>query len=416
VTPQDDVTAAPELQRRTVALLAGVQVLGGIGVAIGVTVSTLLAADLADASFAGLASSAGVVGAAVIAVPVSRIMDRAGRRPGLVAAYATSVLGAVLVVAAGQVRSFPLAMVGLVLFGAATAANLQARYAATDLASEDRRGAALSTVVWATTIGAVAGPNLAGPAGSIAASHGIPPLAGPFVMSAAMFGAAALVTAVLLRPDPLLLARSLRADPDERGRPARRSVRSALAVVRSSPGALLGLGAVVTGHAVMVGLMAMTPVHMQHGGESLRIVGVVISVHIAGMFALSPLTGWLSDRYGRRPVILAGCLLQLAACVVAGTAGERDAVQLGAGLTLLGLGWSGALVAGSTLLTESVPVAERPSVQGTADFVMGMAGAAAGLLAGVVVGVESFGLLGVIGAVAILPLLAAAARRPVPAT
>jgi MFS family permease len=189
-------------------------------------------------------------------------------------------------------------------------------------------------------------------------------------------------------------------------------VRSALAVVRSSPGALLGLGAVVTGHSVMVALMSMTPVHMQHGGASLRIVGVVISAHIAGMFALSPLTGWLSDRYGRRPVILGGCLLQLAACAVAGTAGERDAVRLGAGLALLGLGWSAALVAGSTLLTESVPVRERPSVQGTADFVMGLAGATAGLLAGVVVGAGSFAILGVIAAVVILPLLGAAARRP----
>ncbi|MDQ1654810.1 MAG: hypothetical protein QOI35_4010 [Cryptosporangiaceae bacterium] len=410
------VAAPPDVasvQRRTVALLAAVQVLGGMGVAIGITVSTLLAANLAGASFAGLASSMGVVGAAVIAVPASRIMDRLGRRPGLAAAYCAAVAGAVLVVVAGTVHSFGLALAGLFLFGAGTTANLQARYAAADLALPERRATALSTVVWATTAGAVAGPNLAGPAGDLAARHGIPALAGPFAVSAVMFGLAGLITVVFLRPDPLLLARSVLDGGVPVVRP-RASVRSALGVIRSSPGALLGLGAVAAGQSVMVGIMSMTPVHMQHGGAPLRIVGFVISVHVAGMYALSPVAGWLSDRYGRRPVILAGALLQLAACAVAGTAGE-DPIQLGAALTLLGLGWSATLVAGSTLLGESVPVADRPSVQGTADFVMGLAGACAALLAGVVIGAGSYALLSILGAIAVLPLLAAAARRPAPA-
>ncbi|MDQ1657458.1 MAG: hypothetical protein QOD41_2541 [Cryptosporangiaceae bacterium] len=410
------VAAPPDVasvQRRTVALLAAVQVLGGMGVAIGITVSTLLAANLAGASFAGLASSMGVVGAAVIAVPASRIMDRLGRRPGLAAAYCAAVAGAVLVVVAGTVHSFGLALAGLFLFGAGTTANLQARYAAADLALPERRATALSTVVWATTAGAVAGPNLAGPAGDLAARHGIPALAGPFAVSAVMFGLAGLLTVGFLRPDPLLLARSVLDGGLSVVRP-RASVRSALGVIRSSPGALLGLGAVAAGQSVMVGIMSMTPVHMQHGGAPLRIVGFVISVHVAGMYALSPVAGWLSDRYGRRPVILAGALLQLAACAVAGTAGE-DPIQLGAALTLLGLGWSATLVAGSTLLGESVPVADRPSVQGTADFVMGLAGACAALLAGVVIGAGSYALLSILGAIAVLPLLAAAARRPAPA-
>ncbi|MCW2505383.1 MAG: major facilitator superfamily 1, partial [Actinomycetia bacterium] len=343
----------------------------------------------------------------------SRIMDRLGRRPGLAAAYCAAVAGAVLVVVAGTVHSFGLALAGLFLFGAGTTANLQARYAAADLALPERRATALSTVVWATTAGAVAGPNLAGPAGDLAARHGIPALAGPFAVSAVMFGLAGLITVVFLRPDPLLLARSVLDGGLSVVRP-RASVRSALGVIRSSPGALLGLGAVAAGQSVMVGIMSMTPVHMQHGGAPLRIVGFVISVHVAGMYALSPVAGWLSDRYGRRPVILAGALLQLAACAVAGTAGE-DPIQLGAALTLLGLGWSATLVAGSTLLGESVPVADRPSVQGTADFVMGLAGACAALLAGVVIGAGSYALLSILGAIAVLPLLAAAARRPAPA-
>jgi MFS family permease len=404
------------VQRRTLILLVLAQGISAMGVAIGLTVGTLLAADLSGSpSFAGMASAAGVVGAGLIAIPVARVKGRGGRRPGLVLAYGLGMTGAALVVAGGLTRSFALALAGLVLFGGATTANLQARYTATDLAAEGRRGTALSTVVWATTVGAVAGPNLAEPTGRLAARHGIPALAGPFVLSIALFGLAAALLATLLRPDPLLLARRLHADA---GGPLRRavSVRSALAVVRSSPGALLGLGAMIAGHSVMVALMSMTPVHLQHGGATVRIVGAVISVHVAGMFAFSPLVGFLSDRFGRRPLILAGCLLELAACAIAGSAADTESVRVGVGLTVLGLGWSCALVAGSTLLTESVAEPDRPSVQGTADFLMGMAGAVGGVLAGIVVGVGNYGLLGALSAVAVLPLLIAAARTPVKST
>jgi MFS family permease len=406
------------VQRRTLALLVGTQVLGGVGVAIGVAVGTLLAADLAGTdSLAGLAASAAVIGAALLAIPVSRVMDRHGRRSGLVLAYAAGALGAAVIVLAGLVGSFPLGLAGMVLFGGATAGNLQARYAAVDLADPERRGTALSIVVWATTIGAVLGPNLAEPAGAVALRLGVPSLAGPFLLSLGVFGVSAALIGVLLRPDPLLTARAARGEDLTVRRP-RISLRSSLRTVRSAPTALLGLGAVAVGHAVMVAVMTMTPVHMQHGGATLQVVGVVISAHIAGMFALSPLVGVLSDRVGRRPVILLGCLLQLAACTVAGTAGEHDSVRLGIGLTLLGLGWSCTLVAGSTLLTESVPVDARPSAQGAADFVMNLAGAFASLVAGAVVGLAGYPLLALIAAIAVLPLVAAALRpvgQPAPA-
>jgi MFS family permease len=405
------------VQRRTVVLLVVSQGISAMGVAIGLTVATLLAADLSgSASFAGLASAAGVVGAGFIAIPVSRVMGRGGRRPGLVLAYGLGALGAVLVVAGGIARSFPLALAGLVLFGGATTANLQARYTATDLADDHRRGTALSTVVWATTVGAVAGPNLAEPTGRLAAAHGIPSLAGPFLLSVGLFGLSAALVAVFLRPDPQLLASRLHAE--KAAEPVRRpvSVRGAVRTIRASPGALLGLGAIVAGHSVMVALMSMTPVHLQHGGATVRIVGLVISVHVAGMFAFSPIVGALSDRFGRRALILAGCVLEIVACAVAGSATDTENVRIGVGLTLLGLGWSCALVAGSTLLTESVPESERPSVQGAADFIMGMAAAGAGVSAGVVVGVGNYALLGALCGVAVLPLLAAAARRPVPAS
>jgi MFS family permease len=399
-------------QRRTLILLVSTQVLGGVGVAIGIAVGTLLAAALAGPdALAGLAATSAVVGTALIAVPVSRVMDRYGRRRGLMLAYSTAAVGAGVIVLAGVVELFPLALFGMVLFGGASAGNLQARYAATDLTSEGRRGTALATVVWATTVGAVLGPNLAGPAGDLAERHGLSPLAGPFLLSLVVFAISVAVIGTLLRPDPLLLARAARGDDLTVRRP-RTSIRAALRIVRAEPSALLGLGSLAVGHALMVGVMTMTPVHMEHGGATLRVIGLVISVHIAGMYALSPLVGLAADRFGRRPVILAGCLLLLVACAIAGTAAERDAPQLGIGLTVLGLGWSCTLVAGSTLLTESVPVDSRPVVQGAADFVMSLSGAAASVVAGVMVALFGFGWLALVAALLALPL-AAAALRPV---
>jgi MFS family permease len=414
VTAQVAVDVATA-QRRTVAVLAATQVLGGVGVAVGVAVAALLAAALATDSMSGLAGSASVVGAALLAVPVSRFMDARGRRAGLALAYLLGVVGALAVVASAFAHSFPGALVGMLLFGGATTAGLQARYAATDLAEPARRGAALSTVVWATTVGAVLGPNLAGPVGDLAERLGVPPLAGPFLLSAVAFGLAAASLVVLLRPDPLRLARTLRGGRTSGagGEPAfrpRGSVRTAVRLIRRTPAALLGLAAITVGHAAMVGVMSMTPVHLHHGGASLRVIGAVISFHIAGMYAASPLVGRAADRVGRRTVVVAGAVLLLSALAVSGTASGDDATRLAAGLTLLGLGWSCTLIAGSTLLTEAVPAGSRPAVQGAADLVMGIAGATAGVLAGVVVGYGSYGLLTVVTAVPVVPLAVAALR------
>jgi MFS family permease len=159
------------------------------------------------------------------------------------------------------------------------------------------------------------------------------------------------------------------------------------------------------GQAVMTSVMSMTPVHLRHSDASLRVIGLVISVHIAGMYAASPLVGWAVDRIGRKQVIATGCLILLASFAIAGTANGHESVQLGIGLTLLGLGWSCTMIAGSTLLTDAVPMDLRPNVQGTADVLMGFGGATAGLLAGLVVSVGSYALLTVISTALILPLL-----------
>ncbi|RKN49204.1 MFS transporter [Micromonospora endolithica] len=420
------------IQRRTLRLLFATQIIGGIGVTIGISVGALLAARVAGTAVAGLAQSAAVVGGALLAVPVTRIINGHGRRPGLAVAYLAGTVGAVLVVVATVTRLVPLLFLGMFFFGGGTAAGLQARYAAVDLAEPARRGRQLSVIVWATTIGAVAAPNFAALADRTTSGWGLPPLAGPFAFSAAAFVLAAGVLLLLLRPDPLLTARRLAAaeapvvaaTPPDVTPPAdavvppaptaRRGagMRAAWQVVRGLPAARLGIAAVAVGHVVMVAVMSMTPVRLgeSHGdADVLRVVGIVLSLHIAGMYALSPVVGWLTDRLGRRPVILGGVALLLAACAVAGTAGH-DTPLLSLGLVLLGLGWSGTMVAGSTLLSEAVPAAVRPSVQGLSDLTMGLAGAGAAAASGFVMRAAGYPVLTLLAAIAVVPLVALALR------
>ena len=389
------------IQRRTLRLLFATQIVSGMGVSIGSSVGALLAAELAGVSLSGLAQSAAVVGGALAAIPATAIVHRHGRRPSLAAAYGVAAVGAVLVVLAARHGTLPLLFLGYFLFGGATAANLQARYTAVDLAPATLRGRHLALIVWATTIGAVAGPPLAAPAGTALAPYGIPTLAAPYLISAVMFVITAFVLLALLRPDPALVAGTA-------GDGQRRRLRDGWHAVATSGPAILGLTAVAVGHMVMVGIMAMTPVHIRSAGHdaahTLRIVGVVISVHIAGMYAFAPVIGWLTDRIGRRAVIGAGIVLLLAACALAGGAGY-DNVRLGAGLFTVGLGWSCTMVAGSTLLSESVPLALRASAQGLSDLIMGLAGASAGALSGVVVSAWEYSGLAWVAALATVPLI-----------
>ncbi|WP_018587527.1 MFS transporter [Salinispora arenicola] len=426
------------IQRRTLSLLFGTQIIGGIGVTIGVAVGALLAARIAGTAVAGLTQSAAVVGAALLAIPITRITNGHGRRPGLAVAYLVGAIGAVLVVFAAATRSVPLLLLGSLLFGGGAAANLQARYAAVDLAEPARRGRQLALIVWATTIGAVAAPNFAALADTVTDGWGLPPLAGPYAFSAAAFVLAAGVLLALLRPDPLLTARRLEATDTAVASPpptteppaggpsaggltvaptsvARRGagMRAAWQVVRDRPPARLGVAAVAVGHAVMVAVMSMTPVRLgeSHGdADVLRVVGIVLSLHIAGMYALAPLVGWLADRLGRRAVILGGVALLLAACAVAGTA-DHHTPQLTVGLVLLGLGWSGTMVGGSTLLSESVPATVRPSVQGFSDLTMGLAGASAAAISGFVMRAAGYPVLTLLAAIVAVPLVALALRR-----
>ncbi|MEU9853081.1 MFS transporter [Streptomyces sp. NPDC047974] len=402
----------PALRRRVQAVLVATQILGGLGIATGVALAAVLATEVSGTdALAGLASTATVAGPALLAMPLAALMARRGRRAGLVLAYLLGALGAGVAVLGAVLDSFPLLLVGLVGFGAGSSANLTARFAAADLAPPDRRARAISTVVWATTIGAVLGPNIAAPAGRSVAGLGIPVAAGPFLWAAVVFVVSALVVAVLLRPDPLLTARALAA-ADGSGaddRPEGRSLRAGLRAVRASPQARIALVTVVASQTVMVSIMSMTPVALTHHGAGIELIGLVISVHIAGMYAFSPVMGWLSDRLGRLAVIgLAVGLLGVAA-LLAGTAGASH-TRVAAGLFVLGLGWSAGLVSGSALLTDSVPQAARAAVQGLSDTAMNTAAGLGGLLAGVIVSKAGYGPLNAIAACLLLPMAALALR------
>jgi MFS family permease len=399
-------TEVEVVQRRSVAVLSVGAVFGGLAVAGSIPAGSLIAASLADSdAVAGLAQTAGVVGAAVVSLPLARMALSRGRRLALSTGYAIGAAGALLVIVGAVSRSLPLVLLGCLLVGSASASGLQARYAATDLAEEHHRARALSWVVWAGTVGAVLGPNLLQVSGNLGLALGLPQLAGPYVVTGVTLVIAVAVLMLLLRPDPYLMSRRLRREAAAPGHVERHPrLRDGIEHLRGRPLAVLGIAAVAVGHVAMVMVMVMTPVHMRHVDVTLQLIGLVISVHVAGMYALSPLVGWAVDRFGRIPVVVAGIVILLTACLLAGLAAGDQVVLLGVGLFLLGLGWSCTLIAGSTLLTDELAPADRPAVQGLSDFVMNVAGAAGGIVAGLVVAVATYGVLCAVAAVPVLGL------------
>ena len=376
------------VQKRTILTLVATQAVGAMGITIGIATASLLARDLSGSeSMAGLSQTTQVLGAAVAAYVLGRVMDARGRRFGLVAGYVLGAAGGLLAVLAGVVGSMTLLLVGAVLLGATTAANNGARYAATDLAPARSRARALSVVVWATTFGAVIGPNLTGVAEIFSDSVGIPVLTGPFAIGSMGMLAAALVVGVFLRPDPLLVARE-GAPPAEKAKGT--SWRRAIAVIRERPALAAAVVGQAAAHATMVAVMVMTPLHMEHGGAGLEIIGLVISGHVLGMFAFAPIAGWLADRVGRADVMALGGGVLLVSLVLCAAAPEGSSGRIFVGLFLLGLGWSLATIAAATSVADHTPIEVRADVQGTADLIMGVAAAAAGAVSGVVVDLAGY--------------------------
>lgn len=398
------------LQRRTLVVLVAAQLLSGAGLAAGVTVGALLAEDmLGSTALAGLPIALFTAGSAAAALLIGRVSARSGRRPGLALGYAVGALGGVGVVVAAAVDNVPLLLIGITVYGSGTATNLQARYAGADLAEPAHRGRAVSIVLVATTLGAVAGPNLTGPTGDLAAGAGLPRLAGPFVLAAAAYALAAAVLFALLRPDPLLTAAALAADA------AHHRSDSSTVTSTSRRVVVVAAGAMVLTQVAMIAIMTMTPVHLRAHGHDVDAVGLVIAVHVACMFLPAPLTGWLADRYGRYAVLVGAGVMLVAAGLVAAWADPGSVALLALALGLLGLGWNLGLVGGTALVTDATVLADRARTQGAVDLTFALAGAAGGLASGAVVAAGSYPLLALLGGAAgllILPgLLAANATR-----
>ncbi|MGW4795192.1 MFS transporter [Nonomuraea sp. NPDC004297] len=401
------------VQRRTLAVLSAAQIVGGVGIAVGLALSSVVVDELSRSTvISGFAGTATVLGAALLALPTAKASGRGGRRAGLSLAYAAALAGCLISVLAISLRSWPLLLAGLVLVGGGSAGSLAARYSATDLSPKDRSARHLSLVVWASTIGSVAGPNLAKPADQIGMRLGLVEKAGPFAFAALAFALALVVIIGFLRPDPLKLARAA-TGAGEPGPGRGRTIRTAWQTLRTTPMARRALVMIAVSHTAMVSIMSMTPVKLHHDGSNLDVIGIVISLHIAGMYVLSPVVGWLADKAGKVPVLVLGSVLLLAAAALAGTAGHR-VWQVTAALVLLGLGWSCGLVAGSALVTESVPIDGRPAVQGLSDLLMNVCGATGTIIAGAIVGLLGYGVLGlVVGVMVTLAglWLVAAGRR-----
>jgi MFS family permease len=394
------------LQRSTVRTLVAGQILGGLSIGATLSIGAVLATEVSGSeAFAGAAATLSTLGAAAAAIPLARLTLRFGRRIALSIGTLSAMAGAVVTVIAASVMLFPLLLVGFGLLGVGGAVGLQSRFAATDVADVRHRGRDLSIVVWSTTIGSVVGPNLFGPGEVIATRLGMPHLTGSFVIAVAAQLAAAAIYLFALRPDPYFVSRSLPTVPNP-------SVPGG--AVRGRTLVVFAIAVLAISHAVMVSVMSMTPVHLVHHGASLAVVGLTLSMHIAGMFALSPVFGWLSDRIGRFATILIGQgLFAVALVVVAVGASSESLVTVG--LVLLGLGWSASTVSASALVADLVTGAARPRIQGRSDLVMNVVGAGGGALAGPVlalVGYEGLALAaGILVCGIVIAVLVVAGRK-----
>ena len=387
------------LQKRTVKVLALGQAFGGFGLGATLSVGALLAVELSGTTaWAGAAATLSTLGSAASAIPLANLAYRMGRRVALATGAAIAITGAMSMILATSLRSFPIELLALFLLGAGSAVSLQARFAAADIPVSGPRGKDLSLVVWATTIGAVVGPNLISPGENLGLAIGLPHLAGPFLFTIFAQLTSTLIFWFGLRPDPLLIAKEIAGLPARRINPG---FKAATAVIRERPMAGYAVLTIALSHMVMVSVMSMTPAHLSSGGHSLSDVGLTISLHIAGMYAFAPVFGLLADRIGSIKTIVLGQFIFLAAIGVAGL-GQNNFQMVIVGLFLLGLGWSAATVAGSALLTEVLHTDEKTKVQGFSDSLMNLSGAFGGAISGTILLLFTFGGL---NAAALIPVV-----------
>lgn len=402
-----DLTAvAARVHKRTLTVVVISQILGGAGLAAGISVGALLAQEmLGTDALSGLPTGLFTLGSALAAYLVGRSTQRFGRRRGLAYGFIAGAVGAVGVVAAAVAGSVALLFLALFVYGSGTATNLQARYAGADLAPANRRGFGTSMAMVATTVGAVAGPNLIGPLAALASALGVPALAGPFLLAAVAYGTAGIVLFAFLHPDPYLLARRI---AEERADDPPAALDPTASTPVSTPvgiGAYVGATVMVLTQIVMVGIMTMTPIHMRAFDHEMAAIGLVIGMHIGAMWLPSLVTGILTDRLGRIPVVIAAGITLLLAGVLAAAAPGDSLALLVLALVLLGLGWNLGLVAGTALVIDATVPENRPRTQGTIDVLIALAGAGSGAMSGVIMNATSFQTLSIGGGVLALLLI-----------
>lgn len=405
--------------------LIGAQLFAGAGIASGYAVGGLLAEQITGRTeMAGFAQMAVILGAGLISYPLATLAGARGRRFALSLGFGIGAAGTIVVLAGVIIAWLPLFLAGMLMCGSATAAGLQARYAAVDLADPARAARAMSLVVWATTVGSVLGPNFTAPGARLGEQLGLNPLAGPYVISMVCFALAVVCTALLpgrvasqlpaaagTAPDPAAettapgkettasgpgAAAPEAGETADDGRPAvgsRLGLIDALRFVAARPVPLFAIITIVAGQMMMTNVMVMTPLHMDHHGFHLGEVGLVISIHIAGMYGLSPLFGWMADRYGPFTVIITGIISFVITIIL----GVLDALRevssmplLTTALFLLGVSWSMTLIGGSALLSASVPARAKLTLQGASDSAMNLGGALMAATAGTVLGLGGF--------------------------
>lgn len=400
--------ASPEKQqklyKRTLIIVIIAQILGGAGLAAGITVGALIAQDmLGTESLAGVPIALFTLGSAGAAMLVGRISQRYGRRLGLATGFIVGGIGAIGVIFATITSSIILLFISLLIYGSGTATNLQARYAGTDLATAKQRATAVSLAMVSTTFGAVAGPNLVDVMGNFAVFIGVPALARPFILAAVAYILAGLVPLIFLRPDPLLISQAMEVQRKE-------STRQTNVIDEgnvSKRGVILGATVMVVSHIVMVAVMTMTPVHMGNHQFTMQQIGMVIGLHIAAMYLPSPITGILADKFGRMTMAIASGITLLAAGFLAALAPGDSFTLITLALMLLGLGWNFGLISGTALIVDSTNLATRAKTQGSVDVFVALAGAGGGALSGIIVAFSSFGALAIIGGIVSLFLVPA---------
>ncbi|WP_258060177.1 MFS transporter [Arthrobacter sp. ZGTC212] len=402
------------VQRRTMRVLVLMQIIGTVGVGVAPSIGVLLAGEVTqNEAWAGLARTASTLGAALLGLPLGNLAARRGRRVALATGWWTASAGAAILVAAAQWSLVVPLFIGLLLIGAGSAVSLQARFAATDLAEPHHKGRSLALVVWVGTIGSVLGPNLGVPGEIIHRATGLTVFAGAFLVAAACLGLAGVIVFLRLRPDPLLIlqgsASSAALSPAPGGK-KRAPIRRILAELRTNRPARFAMIAILSAQVVMVSIMTMTPVHLAHQGGSISIIGITISLHIAGMYALAPVVGFIVDRYGHRPSIGAGILIFGASATI-GALRPGDTGWIMVSLFLLGVGWSFVNVAGSALFSRVVSAETRASSQGGVDALANLCGAVAAFAAGPLLAASSFPALSVLATAVLLPLTVLTVRR-----